>query len=419
MANSPYVSFVVTTRNDDHGGGLLRRTQTFINALMGQLARYPLPTELLIVEWNPPADRPRLKDALQWPTERSGCEVRFIEVPREIHERYHHADAMPLYQMIGKNVGIRRAAGQFALATNIDLIFSDELMAFLAGKTLEQGHMYRIDRHDVMADVPVNGPVTEQLSYCQSHLLRIHTRQGTLPIDLGRAKIISAPPMDNSPHVMNDTAPAASDTLTPAPTPAAPKPPGFLRKVAGVAHRAANGGPAIPVWVPVPRPVRRVLRAMLNVQDNAPAEADPPIDPAESPLREKSRCLPAEIHTNACGDFTLMATQDWYALRAYPEWDMYSMHMDSVLCLAAYFGGIEQVVLPDPMRIYHMEHGSGWTPEAELQLFARLEAKGIGWLDFGDLVLMADQMKRLQSPMIFNKDDWGLRDCVLPESVLD
>ena len=48
-------------------------------------------------------------------------------MPSELHARYPHGDALPLYQMIAKNVGIRRARGQFVLATNIDILFSNEL----------------------------------------------------------------------------------------------------------------------------------------------------------------------------------------------------------------------------------------------------------------------------------------------------
>ena len=50
---------------------------------------------------------------------------------RRLHGCYAHAEALPLYQMIAKNVGPLRARGEFLLATNIDILFSDELMAFL------------------------------------------------------------------------------------------------------------------------------------------------------------------------------------------------------------------------------------------------------------------------------------------------
>jgi hypothetical protein len=84
--------------------------------------------------------------------------------------------------MIGKNVGIRRARGQFILATNIDILFSEELMALIAARKLEPGKMYRVDRYDVMAEVPVDASIEERQEYCRTHLLRVNGREGTFPL---------------------------------------------------------------------------------------------------------------------------------------------------------------------------------------------------------------------------------------------
>ncbi len=175
----PYLSVVVTARNDDHGGNLLQRMQSFVNALLGQCRRHQLPAELVMVEWNPPPDRPRLAEALRWPGGEDFCGVRIIEVPHSLHRRFAHWHALPLYQMIAKNIGIRRALGEFIVATNIDILFSDELIEFIAERRLERGNMYRVDRYDVMEDVPVDGSVEEQLAYCRSHLIRANVREGT------------------------------------------------------------------------------------------------------------------------------------------------------------------------------------------------------------------------------------------------
>src|SRR5579864_2286230 len=148
--SNPYLSVVVTARNDDHGGSLLSRMQAFVNGWIGQCKRHDLSSELIVVDWNPPADRPPLIDAIKWPTDTSNCEVRFIQVPSDVHQRYKHAESLPLYQMIAKNAGIRRARGRFVLATNIDIIFSDELVRHIARRSLEENRTYRIDRHDVM-----------------------------------------------------------------------------------------------------------------------------------------------------------------------------------------------------------------------------------------------------------------------------
>ncbi|MBN9121387.1 MAG: hypothetical protein J0I06_19920, partial [Planctomycetes bacterium] len=173
------LSVVVTSRNDNHGGSLLRRMQAFVNGFVGQCKRHNLAAELIIVEWNPPADRPPLAEALKWPDDFGPCVVRIIRVPHEIHARLRHSATLPLFQMIAKNVGIRRARGKFVLATNIDILFSDELMEFLASGRLEGGRCYRIDRHDVATDVPVDGSVEEQLTFCRNNFLRLNARVGT------------------------------------------------------------------------------------------------------------------------------------------------------------------------------------------------------------------------------------------------
>jgi hypothetical protein len=115
---TPYVSVVVAARNDDHGGNLLGRMQTFVNGWIGQVKRHGVASELIIVEWNPPAERQPLAEALDWPVDLGPGTIRIVRVPSSIHQRYLHAETLPLYQMIAKNVGIRRARGRFVLATN-------------------------------------------------------------------------------------------------------------------------------------------------------------------------------------------------------------------------------------------------------------------------------------------------------------
>src|SRR5664280_188812 len=162
---APYLSVVVAARNDDHGGNLLGRMQVFVDAWINQGKRHNLSSELIIVEWNPPAGRERLAQALRWPNDTGPCEVRIIALPPEVHARYRDAAALPMCQTIAKNAGIRRARGEFILATNIDTVFSDELVQFLASRRLERGRMYRIDRHDVMSGVPLDGTLDEQRAY--------------------------------------------------------------------------------------------------------------------------------------------------------------------------------------------------------------------------------------------------------------
>jgi hypothetical protein len=127
---------------------------------------------------------------------------------------------------------------------------------------------------------------------------------------------------------------------------------------------------------------------------------------------------PVSVHTYACGDFTLMAREHWFDVRSYAELDQFSMHLDSMLCYAAHHAGAREQILPEPMRIYHIEHGagSGWTPEGEGKMYARISQQGIQSVSYPDLVALIAQMRSLHAPVIFNMDDWGLAALIFPET---
>lgn len=150
-SRTPTLSVVAASRNDDHGGTLLARTQLFVNGLAEQSERLKLPLELILVEWNPPSERVGLAQALQWPRS-DWFDASILVVPGHIHENYPHADGLPLFQMIAKNAGIRRASSSYVLATNIDILLSDELIDFFR-RSLQPNAVYRVDRCDVMADL--------------------------------------------------------------------------------------------------------------------------------------------------------------------------------------------------------------------------------------------------------------------------
>ena len=105
----PDLSIVVTSRNDEHGGDIGQRMRFFINGLLHQTRRVGLSAELLVVEWNPPEGAPRLHEVLPRPAEGDWLRIRTITVPPKVHGRFRHGDTIPLYQMIAKNVGIRRS----------------------------------------------------------------------------------------------------------------------------------------------------------------------------------------------------------------------------------------------------------------------------------------------------------------------
>ena len=196
-------------------------------------------------------------------------EIRFIEVPAAIHHAYDNSDKFPLFQMIAKNVGILRAKGDFILATNIDILFSDELIAYISKRPLRSDCFYRIDRHDVgKTALPTNIPLSEQLSFCAKNIIRIHTAMGSLE---GKSEELIAR--------FN-----ASQTST---------------------HtQGGHAGAGLEVFTS------------------------------------------GKLHTNACGDFTLMARSHWHKLRAYPEIPKWSIFIDGILLHMALASGLKQVDPP-------------------------------------------------------------------------
>lgn len=139
----PYLSVVIVGRNDDYGVNFLDRMKSFICSLDRQLIDCRGLVELIVVEWNPLADRPRFQEVLPTPT---NMDLRIITVPRDVHETIGHP--WPVLEFYGKNVGIRRAHAEYVLVTNPDIIFSDELIAALSQRPLNPGCFYRCDRYD-------------------------------------------------------------------------------------------------------------------------------------------------------------------------------------------------------------------------------------------------------------------------------
>jgi len=675
----PYLSVVVTTRNDDHGGDPSRRLQAFVNTFAAQCARTGLDAEVIVVEWNPPDGRPRVDQLLRVPSD-APFPVRVVEVPAGIHETFRHSAVLPLFQMIAKNGGIRRARGRFVLATNIDIIFSNELVEHIASAPLEPGHLYRVDRHDIEAAFPVSALLDEQMAYCQTHHLRLHTQSGSHYVDPhGRVKSLDSDVVGSAAVMLGkgwhmregdaatgfrrwvtreahvsidrtvepDLARGVALDVDVEPNPYQPDSwvdleivdgerrlterrltrrtrlrlgldddvarhelvirtndsnggrewlPLFERRdelccrvhqvavrpvpsheyEAGLWRRALNMNPELRVqhtpsgvdvttdpdkysycaryapfeapadgtyefvlecllieghcaltvmdderdcWLPSTiveaegdgihvfslavdllrgtkfslfisndRPrggqshvvLRRLLgsvplQSLVRGTDHG-TEASPvwpssglgndePLSSTEpqraherqgvrrvrlqpdrraiadesdrvreleaqltsltpladlTPLARLLREHRPAIYGNAAGDFQLMAREHWFALRGYPEFEMFSMNIDGLFEAIVHSAGVCEHVWRPPLCIYHLEHekGSGWTPEGEALLKARIAESGVTWLDAGAVQILSTYMQWLGRPMIFNGSGWGLRDVVLQERTL-
>ena len=392
VQNDIHLSVVATSRNDNHGGHLTQRMQHFVDGFVAQCKRHNLRAELIMVEWNPPADRRPLAEELAWPADSGPCEIRIVTVPREMHAKLAYADKLPLFQMIAKNVGIRRARGKFVLATNIDILFSDEVIRQMRDG-LQPGRLYRVDRADVPTHVPVGGVFDGVLEFCRTEEFRLNANGATLIKRNGRWD-----PRSPFFGMVQQTKQLAGRFAS-----------GWFKRKFGKAE-VAPGGAAGAAARPQPKYYARAFRLLVRFIKR-------------TLLWIWHVHIRKELHTNACGDFTLLSREDWFALRGYAEWELYSWNIDSLLLYQAHRSGLREVYMGPHARIYHIEHapGSGFTPESSEKLFARLASNGIPCLDWEKdmeplIAKMDADRRRGVSPIVYCDENWGWADRELPET---
>ncbi len=379
----PRLSVVATSRNDDHGGHLIERMQWFIDGLAWHAGTSGCGVELIMVEWNPPSDRPSLADALVWPSSADGLRTRILTVPQEVHERIVGPDGIPMMQMLAKNVGIRRASAELVLATNIDVLLAPEL--FAQSLALETGSMLRADRDDVTFPFSHVGNVEGALRFCETNILRCNRRDGIYTSAGGRSLPIYQ---------------SVADAVTTA----------IRRTESRVAGgRTAESGA---IWATASRSATSPRRASLKGVAHLAAG--------------KVRALQAlailpKLHTNACGDFTLLTAGDWRILRGYPEWPVHSWYLDSILLHQARAAGLRFVEAAPPAVAYHMDHsvGSGWSPSDHGNFLAGLARGSMPYISAAEFHRLAMKLARCRAgaPPTFNDENWGLIDDEITEVV--
>jgi hypothetical protein len=392
MTDKPFLlSVVATSRNDNHGKNLHYRMQHFVDGFVEQCKRHDLKAELILVEWNPPDNTLPLSQALQFPKDKGPCSIRIIRVPKETHMQLEHSDKIPLFQMIGKNVGIRRAKGEFVLATNIDILFSDDLMKYIKTR-LRIGHLYRVDRLDIPEQLPKGASYDDIFSFCKKNVIRINSKIGTILIE-------------NKSFWKKTTK--------------------FFEKGALISYKFF----VKPLAIKCARfDIKQILSTVYNMSIKQAVE-----DlycficnrylVAVRVLKKCIKYFSYKVHlnnslfphTNACGDFTLLSSKDWENLKGYPEWNTFSWHLDSVLIYQARQHGVKETDLPRKMCIYHIEHeaGSGFSPESAHLLFERLDEKGIPYLSNSDLDGIVSQMQKSSEKVVYNDESWGMADLTL------
>jgi hypothetical protein len=147
---APYLSLVVTGRNDDFGGDFNGRFFRALRFNHDQLAQAGIPHEFVFVEWRPIEGSPYLATLLgeEFP-DLGPSQLRCYVVDPAYHDALSLNPRLQFQEFIAKNVGIRRARGRFVLTTNTDIYLSRGVIARLESRSLEDGILYRAARCDL------------------------------------------------------------------------------------------------------------------------------------------------------------------------------------------------------------------------------------------------------------------------------
>lgn len=337
MTSVPYLSVVGWARNDGYTPGYVERTLRSIRFLMGQLNRYKVPSELVIVEWNPPPNRPLISEMLNDALEDGGhVTVRVVIVDSRYHEALVGSQVKGMHVLNATNVGLRRARGRFLVPKASDTFLTDSVIERISRQQLNEDEIYRVDRYDVEVDLSELSGASdaELLAHLESNIVHRHERI---------------------------------------------------------------------------------------------------VQPSEWGMRD--------LHTNACGDFTLMAAERWHDIRGLQnDPTVLCLDADSIALHAAASYGAREVCWPDDCRVYKPLHGNvfahriteewkGWqrrlddfvtnrfSPNVRLGVrilfdFPRRRVRGIDGIVGPSIernfVNKARRYARNDTSLVTNTEDWGL-----------
>jgi hypothetical protein len=148
-APPPFLTIVVTGRHDNYGGDFNERFFTALRFNHQRLAERDVPFEVVLVEWNPVPDRPTLSEVVARECPSLGSVLRRVVVAPEYHVAFTQNPRIPYLEYLAKNVGIRRAAGAFVLASNTDILLGHHVVDVIASRRLRPGVVYRAARYDI------------------------------------------------------------------------------------------------------------------------------------------------------------------------------------------------------------------------------------------------------------------------------
>lgn len=136
----PRIAAVVVGRNDDYMPDFALRLRATVEGNLHHLLR-----EGILVEWNPPPERELLASALT----RTFPQVKAYVVAPAIHADLCRHPHLPLLEYHAKNVGLRRAAADWILATNADVALAPDALRTLRRGLQRPDEVWTAQRVDI------------------------------------------------------------------------------------------------------------------------------------------------------------------------------------------------------------------------------------------------------------------------------
>jgi len=130
-------SVVILTKNDNYGGNLSHRAKMCVNSLVENF------DEVVIVDWKTREGKTLLSTFID-EVPRVG-KIKSIEVSSDLlKEKYPHFYQWNILEAVGRNVGIRRASGDWIASTNVDIVSTH-----LDFNNLNPNEFYTSSRRDI------------------------------------------------------------------------------------------------------------------------------------------------------------------------------------------------------------------------------------------------------------------------------
>jgi len=148
------ISIIVVGRNDNYGGDFDGRLFATARYNLAELAKRGVEVELVFVEWNPLTDRPLLSERVV----AAFAEARCFVVDGAVHRLFSGNRYIAVSEYHAKNVGARRARGDWLILTNPDNFFGSDVLDFLGASAFDPQTLYRAGWIEIETAAQIDDP---------------------------------------------------------------------------------------------------------------------------------------------------------------------------------------------------------------------------------------------------------------------